>query len=78
MLNNVFSIQVLWPYLLQTILPVQYTRAISPVCKSLAFLASKKREEEASDYQIDFTVQGEIAFIPSFINGHYRRICLLQ
>ena len=59
-----FDEQVLWPYLLQNILPVQYTKAISPLCKSLAFLATKKREEEASDYQIDFTVQGEQA-VPS-------------
>ena len=42
------------------IVPVQYTKAISPVCKSLAFLAEKKRQEEADDYQIDFTVQGEV------------------
>ena len=43
------------------ILPVQYTRAITPVCKNLAYLATKKREEEAEDYQIDFTAQGELA-----------------
>jgi len=49
--------EVLWPYLLQMILPVQYTRAISPVCKNLAYLATKKRDEEAADYQIDFTAQ---------------------
>lgn len=49
--------EVLWPYLLQMIVPVQYTKAISPVCKSLAYLAAKKREEEASDYQIDFAAQ---------------------
>lgn len=51
--------QVLWPYLLQTLLPVQYTTAIAPVCKSLAYLAAKKREEESADYNIDFVVQGK-------------------
>ena len=45
------------------IVPVQYTKAISPVCKSLAYLAAKKREEEASDYQIDFAAQGNYQFL---------------
>ena len=37
--------QVLWPYLLEFVAPVQYTRSLPIVCKSLAQLAEKLREE---------------------------------
>eukprot|EP00732_Lithocolla_globosa_P000613 Lithocolla_globosa_v1_NODE_214_length_5084_cov_10.333665.p1 type:complete len:1658 gc:universal NODE_214_length_5084_cov_10.333665:50-5023(+) len=46
--------QVLWPYLMELIIPFQYTDALSTIFKSLAFLANKKREAEDDDYMIDF------------------------
>uniref|UniRef100_A0A2C9KZ46 Maestro heat-like repeat-containing protein family member 1 n=1 Tax=Biomphalaria glabrata TaxID=6526 RepID=A0A2C9KZ46_BIOGL len=51
---------VLWPYLLELIVPEQYTFAVGPVCKSLAFLAHKKRDESAQDFWIDFETQPNI------------------
>jgi hypothetical protein len=38
--------------------PVQYTEALSAVTKSLAHLASKKREGEEENYMIDFDKLG--------------------
>ncbi|XP_063183774.1 maestro heat-like repeat-containing protein family member 1 isoform X2 [Chroicocephalus ridibundus] len=36
---------VLWPYLLEFVTPVQFTNALTPLCKSLMSLAVKKQEE---------------------------------
>lgn len=55
----VFVAQVLWPYLLELVVPEQYTIATGAVCRSLAYLAQKKREENAEDYEINFDVQGK-------------------
>ncbi|XP_067937977.1 maestro heat-like repeat-containing protein family member 1 [Watersipora subatra] len=46
--------QVLWPYLLEFIIPVQYTDAFSVICKSLTVLAERKRERNDADYLIDY------------------------
>ncbi|XP_064611998.1 maestro heat-like repeat-containing protein family member 1 [Liolophura sinensis] len=45
---------VLWPYLLELVIPETYTDAAGTLCKSLAYLAKKKREENADDFEIDF------------------------
>ncbi|XP_013392835.1 maestro heat-like repeat-containing protein family member 1 isoform X1 [Lingula anatina] len=45
---------VLWPYLLEFLLPVQHTDAMGVICKNVAFLASQKRENNDEDYMIDF------------------------
>ncbi|XP_033117617.1 maestro heat-like repeat-containing protein family member 1 isoform X2 [Anneissia japonica] len=45
---------VLWPYLLEFLIPPQYTTALGPICRNLASLAAKKREEQSFDYMIDF------------------------
>ncbi|KAM6143045.1 LOW QUALITY PROTEIN: maestro heat-like repeat-containing protein family member 1 [Phoenicopterus ruber ruber] len=36
---------VLWPYLLEFVTPIQFTNALTPLCKSLMYLAVKKQEE---------------------------------
>uniref|UniRef100_A0A8B9SCJ9 Maestro heat like repeat family member 1 n=1 Tax=Apteryx owenii TaxID=8824 RepID=A0A8B9SCJ9_APTOW len=36
---------VLWPYLLEFVTPVQFTNALTPLCKSLLYLVTKKQEE---------------------------------
>ncbi|XP_012944683.1 maestro heat-like repeat-containing protein family member 1 isoform X2 [Aplysia californica] len=51
---------VLWPYLLELVVPEQYTQAAGTLCKSLAFLAHKKRSEQAEDYEIEFETQPNI------------------
>lgn len=47
-------VPVLWPYLLETIVPSKYTEAVSIVCKCVAAIAEQKREREDPDYMIDF------------------------
>ncbi|XP_011410499.2 PREDICTED: maestro heat-like repeat-containing protein family member 1 [Amphimedon queenslandica] len=45
---------VLWPNLLEFIGPVQYIEATPILCRCLAAIASKKRENQDDDYDIDF------------------------
>jgi hypothetical protein len=35
---------------------------MTALCKSLCYIAAKKREEEASDFNIDFDTQSKSAF----------------
>eukprot|EP00013_Stygamoeba_regulata_P006034 CAMPEP_0177640424 /NCGR_PEP_ID=MMETSP0447-20121125/6535_1 /TAXON_ID=0 /ORGANISM="Stygamoeba regulata, Strain BSH-02190019" /LENGTH=1747 /DNA_ID=CAMNT_0019142493 /DNA_START=242 /DNA_END=5485 /DNA_ORIENTATION=- len=37
--------QVLWPFLFESLVPAKYTEALGVVCKSIAYLGNKKREE---------------------------------
>ena len=50
---------MLWPYLLEMLIPEQYSNSTGTVCRSLAHLAQKKRDENAEDYDIDFDEQSE-------------------
>lgn len=50
---------MLWPYLLELAIPEPYTDAAGTLCKSLAYLAKKKREENADDFEIDFEADGK-------------------
>ena len=55
MLNTTdVKLQVLWPYLLEFIVPVQYMGAVGIVSRCIADIAKKKREEEADDYELNF------------------------
>lgn len=47
---------VLWPYLLEFIVPKQYTEALSTVCKALGTLAEQLREEDDEIFDLDFDV----------------------
>jgi hypothetical protein len=53
--------EVLWPYLLEFIVPVQYTGAVGIVSRCIADIGKGKREEEADDYDLNFD---ELANIP--------------
>jgi hypothetical protein len=53
--------QVLWPYLLELVVPEKYTEAAGVVCRCLATIANKKREENAEDYDLDYETQGNIS-----------------
>ncbi|XP_060075327.1 maestro heat-like repeat-containing protein family member 1 isoform X2 [Ylistrum balloti] len=59
--------QVLWPYLLELIVPEQYTEAAGVLCKCLAHLSNKKREENADDYEIDYETQANVPKTPVLI-----------
>ena len=52
--------QVLWPYLLEFIIPVQYTEAFGVVCKSLTVLAERKQERQDADFLIDYEDEGRL------------------
>ena len=53
------SPQVLWPYLLEFLVPVEYTRSLSIVCRCVSHIAEKKREQRDEDYLINFVEYGE-------------------
>ncbi|XP_076448959.1 maestro heat-like repeat-containing protein family member 1 isoform X1 [Babylonia areolata] len=80
---------VLWPYLLEMVVPEQYSQAVGAVCRSLGYLALKKRGENAEDYDIDFDEQANIPKPPHLIarlivligwpqNGRNRGVHILQ
>ena len=50
----------LWPNLFEYLTNVDYTKAINHLCKNLAFIAEKKRNNEAHDYQINFNEYSNI------------------
>lgn len=45
---------VLWPYLLECLVPEPFTFAMNPLCRCICHLATKKREEQAEDFTVDF------------------------
>lgn len=51
---------VLWPYLLELVVPEKYTEAAGVVCRCLATIANKKREENAEDYELDYETQANL------------------
>ena len=51
-------LQVLWPYLLEFVVPVQYTGAVGVVSRCIADIGKGKREEEADDYDLNFDELG--------------------
>uniref|UniRef100_A0ABM5GD29 Maestro heat-like repeat-containing protein family member 1 isoform X1 n=1 Tax=Pogona vitticeps TaxID=103695 RepID=A0ABM5GD29_9SAUR len=45
---------VLWPYLLGFVTPVQLSGALTPLCRSLLFLAAQRHEEEGEDFLLPY------------------------
>lgn len=52
------TLQVLWPYLLEFVTPIQFTNALTPLCKSLMYLAMKKQEEGENANLIRYDLNG--------------------
>ncbi|KAK6491304.1 maestro heat-like repeat-containing protein family member 1 [Huso huso] len=48
---------ILWPGLLEYMTPVQYTSAMTPLCKSLILLGNKKKLAKDTSFMIDFNGQ---------------------
>ncbi|KAK7500196.1 hypothetical protein BaRGS_00008419, partial [Batillaria attramentaria] len=80
---------VLWPYLLELLVPEQYSNATGALCRSLAHLAQKKRSENATDFEIDYEEEANIPKPPQLIarlvilagwpqNGRNRGVHVLQ
>jgi len=53
---------VLWPHLLEYLMQPDCTTAVPSIAKSLAHIATKKREINAADYSIDY---GDFQYTPS-------------
>ena len=53
------ALQVLWPYLLECLVPESFTFAMSSLCRCIDHIAAKKREEQAEDFAIDFEVKSK-------------------
>ena len=49
---------MLWPFILEFLVPEQYTRGFGMLTRCIHHIASKKRAEEAEDYELDFDVVG--------------------
>ncbi|XP_069811758.1 maestro heat-like repeat-containing protein family member 1, partial [Dendropsophus ebraccatus] len=47
---------ILWPHLLEFVVPVQFTNALTPVCKSLVHLSQRKLEEGVERFLINYNV----------------------
>lgn len=55
-------LQVLWPYLLECLVPEPFTFAMSSLCRCISHIAAKKREEQAEDFAIDFEEKSKFLF----------------
>ncbi|XP_074842542.1 maestro heat-like repeat-containing protein family member 1 isoform X2 [Carettochelys insculpta] len=51
---------VLWPYLLEFVTPVQFTGALTPLCRSLMHLAMKKQEEGENAFRIHYDTNANL------------------
>uniref|UniRef100_A0A2K6QKV8 Maestro heat like repeat family member 1 n=1 Tax=Rhinopithecus roxellana TaxID=61622 RepID=A0A2K6QKV8_RHIRO len=51
---------VLWPYLLQFLTPVRFTRALTPLCRSLVHLAQKRQEAGADAFLIQYDAHASL------------------
>jgi hypothetical protein len=49
--------EVLWPYLLEFLKPLEYTEAFGILTRSIAHIAKKKREDKDEDYLLDYEQQ---------------------
>ncbi|KAM8966713.1 maestro heat-like repeat-containing protein family member 1 [Pelodytes ibericus] len=47
---------VLWPYLLEFVVPIQFTNALTPLCKSLVQLGRKKQEEGVEAFLLNYNL----------------------
>ncbi|XP_032895099.1 maestro heat-like repeat-containing protein family member 1 [Amblyraja radiata] len=46
--------EVLWPFLLEFVMPVQYLNALAPVCRSLAYLGTKRQQAGSTEVLLDY------------------------
>ena len=51
---------VLWPFLLEFLVPVDYTRSSGIVCKCLADIAIKKRDRQEDEFNLNFEELGNL------------------
>ncbi|XP_035296589.1 maestro heat-like repeat-containing protein family member 1 isoform X10 [Cricetulus griseus] len=51
---------VLWPYLLEFLIPVRFTAALTPLCRSLVHLALKRQEAGADDSLVQYNLNANL------------------
>lgn len=77
---------MLWPSLLECLVPETFTHAMNPLCRCICHLATKKREEQADDFAIDFEAKSMSYTLPHtlfqktldnviFYRSERKRIC---
>ncbi len=49
---------MLWPYLLECVVPEQYTDGMGSLCRAIATITNRKREDKADDFEIDYEQEG--------------------
>lgn len=50
--------QVLWPYLMEFLVPAHFTEALTPLCRSLVHLALKRQEAGTDAFLVQFEAHG--------------------
>ena len=56
--------QVLWPFLMEFIVPPAYTNGLSIVCRCVADIATEKRQSNADDYDLNYEELGIVQMPP--------------
>uniref|UniRef100_A0A8C5QGU4 Maestro heat-like repeat-containing protein family member 1 n=1 Tax=Leptobrachium leishanense TaxID=445787 RepID=A0A8C5QGU4_9ANUR len=51
---------ILWPYLLEFVIPIQFSNALTPLCKSLVQLGQKKQEEGVETFLINYNLNANL------------------
>uniref|UniRef100_UPI00398F3C7F maestro heat-like repeat-containing protein family member 1 n=1 Tax=Pristiophorus japonicus TaxID=55135 RepID=UPI00398F3C7F len=46
--------EVLWPFLLEFVIPAQYLNALAPICRSLAYLGAKKQQANSKGFVLNY------------------------
>ena len=54
---------VLWPYLLEFLVPVQFTHSVGIVCKCVTHIAVQKSERKDDDFTINFEELGNTSLL---------------
>jgi len=57
---NTVILQVLWPFLLELVVPEKYTEGAGVICRCLAIIAAKKRDAGTEDFDLDYETQGAV------------------
>ncbi|ELT91566.1 hypothetical protein CAPTEDRAFT_173785 [Capitella teleta] len=52
--------KVLWPFLLECVIPEKYTMAQSTICRCIAHTAAKKKEENDDSFYVDFDASANV------------------
>jgi len=66
---------VLWPHMLRHTIPIQVAGSLATVCKSLTYLAQKRKAAGAADFIIDFDRFVNLPKPPALIARMFVSLC---